>query len=141
MRSSTTRPSRTFCVFIAFCGAAFVVVATVGIWAGLKFAFGGEIAVGTVVEFHHTGSRNASIVAQVDVHAAGTAPFRWEVEDSLATQSWEVGAQIPLKCARIFADHLSCVVDSSVDLFLWPVVSLLFGMVMLWWSVMRVRST
>jgi hypothetical protein len=105
----------------------FVALAAINLWGEAVYSLSGVPASGKVIEFHATQARSRSIVAQVDVVVPGAAPFRWEVDDTLGLESWEVGGSVPLLCAHIHADHLSCVIDSWTDRFLVPLIFLAIG--------------
>jgi|SRR5215471_10335765 len=112
-------------------GALLIASAALNLWGELHYSFGGVSAAGKVIEFHSSHSRSVSITAQVEVALPGAEPFRWEVDDAFATQHWEEGATVPLLCAHIHADHMSCVVDSALDRFLFPSIVLPGGALLL----------
>lgn len=119
----------------------FIALATINLWGEAIYSLRGVQAAGRVVEFHATGARSRSIAARVDVVVPGTAPFRWEVEDTFGVQAWEEGGTVPLLCAHVHADHLSCVLDSWTDRFLFPSIVLAVGVAALWLVVRRLRAT
>jgi len=112
-------------------GAILIASAALNLWGELLYSFTGVAVAGKVIEFHPSRSRSISVVAEVEVALPGQEVFRWEVDDAFATQPWEVGATVPLLCARIRADHTSCIVDSALDRFLFPAVVLPIGGVLL----------
>lgn len=118
----------------------FIALATINLWGEAIYSLRGVHASGKVVEFHATGARSRSIAALVDVVVPGTAPFRWEVEDTFAAQAWKEGGTVPLLCAHVHADHLSCVLDSWTDRFLLPSIVLAVGVAALWMVVRRLRA-
>jgi hypothetical protein len=117
-----------------------IALATINLWGEAIYSLRGVHASGKVVEFHPTGARSRSIAALVDVVVPGTAPFRWEVEDTFGAQAWEEGGTVPLLCAHVHADHLSCVLDSWTDRFLFPSIVLAVGVAALWMVVRRLRA-
>ena len=104
--------------------AVFVVLGAINLWGEALYSLNGVRASGKVIEFHHTSARSASIVAQVEVALPGAAAFRWEVDDTFGMQDWEEGGTVPLLCTHVHADHMSCVVDSWLDRFLFPAIAL-----------------
>ncbi|HEY6254698.1 MAG TPA: hypothetical protein VIY51_02790 [Xanthobacteraceae bacterium] len=120
--------------------AAFFVLATIQLWSEIYYSLIGVRTSGEVIEFHTSRARSISIVAEVEVDMPGVTPFRWEVDDPFGTQSWEPGGRVPLLCARIHADHMSCVVDSWLDRFLFPLIAIPIGVGVLLWLVKRRRA-
>jgi hypothetical protein len=108
-------------------GGLFVVLSAISLWGALIYSLQGVPATGQVVEFHKSQARGQSIDAQVVVHLPGVTPFPWDVDDALGMQHWEVGGSVPLLCAYVHADHISCVVDSGWDRFLLPSIMLAIG--------------
>jgi len=106
----------------------FVGLAGINLLAQLRYSVTGRQAVGTVVEFHFSAGRSRSVTAQVDVALGDRPVFRWEVQDPLGLQAWAPAARVPLLCAHIHADHVSCVLDSYADRYLFSGVMLLFGL-------------
>jgi hypothetical protein len=99
------------------CGAVFFVLSIVDLAAQVRYSWSGVPATGRVVEFHQPSARSMTVYGVVSVALPGAAPFRWEVEDTFGQQSWSVGGDVPLLCARLHADHVSCTLRSLVDRF------------------------
>ena len=125
---------------ILFIGGAFLLVGGVGLWGALDFSFRSVPATGKVIEHHTTGSRSASVVAQVEVTVAGARPFRTEVEDSLGAGTWVDGGTVTLACTKVGRDYPNCMVDSLLDLWLWPLVFFGIGVIVVFFYV-RTRMT
>jgi hypothetical protein len=105
----------------------FGVLGLIDVSAEVLYDFKGSRATGKVLEFHAMSSRSRSIEATVMAAPAGVAPFQWQVQDTLGLHDWNVGETAPLLCARIHADHVSCVLDSYADRYLFSLVMVLFG--------------
>jgi hypothetical protein len=115
----------------------FFVLATINLWSEIYFSLFGVRTSGEVIEFHASRARSISITAEIEVDMPGTAPFRWEVDDAFGTQNWEVRGTVPLLCARLHPDHMSCVLDSWLDRFLFPLIAISIGTGVLLWMVRR----
>jgi len=115
------------------------VLAAINFWGELHYSLNGVHTSGQVIDFHASRTRSISIVAQVEVALPGVAPFRWDVDDAFGTQNWEPGGTVPLLCAHIHADHMSCVVDSWLDRFLFPLIVLMIGAGVFLWTLKRYR--
>lgn len=107
--------------------ALFGVLGLIDLGAEILFEIKGHRATGEVLEFHAMSSRSRSVEVTVMAAPAGVAPFRWQVQDTLGLHQWTVGEKAPLLCARIHADHVSCVLDSYADRYLFSFVMALFG--------------
>ena len=107
--------------------AIFGVLGLIDVGAEVLFDIKGTRATGQVLEFHAMSSRSRSIEATVMAAPAGVAPFKWQVNDTLGLHSWTVGESAPLLCAHIHADHVSCVLDSYADRYLFSLVMAVFG--------------
>jgi len=112
----------------------FVGLAGINLLAQLRYSVTGRRAVGTVVEFHFSAGRSRSVTAQVDVALGDRPVFRWEVQDPFGLQAWAPAARVPLLCAHIHADHVSCVFDSWPDRFVLPLLFLAAGGSLLAWE-------
>ena len=112
----------------------FVGLAGINLLAQLRYSVTGRRAVGTVVEFHFSAGRSRSVTAQVDVALDDRPVFRWEVQDPFGLQAWAPAARVPLLCAHIHADHVSCVFDSWPDRFVLPLLFLAAGGSLLAWE-------
>ena len=137
--SNTTPPPKASSLsawLVVLVAGIFGVLGLVDLVGQLLYEIKGAPASGTVVEFH-SPPRSHTVYAIVTATPAGVPPFRWEIEDSLGHYTWEVGATVPLVCARIHADHTSCVLDSYADRFLWPVVLVAFGGGIAAWGGLR----
>jgi hypothetical protein len=137
-QSSSTRRWPSW--LILFIGGAFLLVGGVGLWGALDFSFRSVPATGRVIEHHTTGSRSASVIAQVEVTVAGARPFRTEVEDSLGAGTWVDGGTVTLVCTKVGRDYPNCMVDSLLDLWLWPLVFFGIGAIVVFFYV-RTRMT
>jgi hypothetical protein len=115
------------------------VLATINLWSEIYFSLFGAQASGQVIEYHMSQARSISITADVEVDMPGVPPFRWEVDDAFGMQSWEVGGTVPLLCARLHPDHVSCVLDSWLDRFLFPLIAISIGVGALLWALKRRR--
>ena len=122
---------------ILLVASLFVVLSGINLWAEALYSMNGVRASGKVTEAHAAGPRSATIEARVEVVLPGVAPFRWDVEDTFGTQHWEPGSTVALLCAHIHADHMSCVVDSWLDRFVFPLIALLIGAGAAWWALRR----
>jgi hypothetical protein len=115
----------------------FAALAAINLWGEIHYSLQGIPTLGKVIEFHYTRARSNSIVAQVEVVIPGAPPFRWEVDDAFGTQNWEPEGTVPLLCTHIHADHLSCVLDSWLDRFLFPSIMLSISAGLVWWTLKR----
>jgi len=122
---------------ILLVAGVFIALSAINLWGGLLYSLNGVRASGKVIEAHAASARSASVEARVEVALPGAAPFRWDVEDTFGTQSWEPGSTVPLLCAHIHADHVSCVVDSWSDRFLFSSVMLAIGVGVVVWALKR----
>ena len=138
---ATHSRSHLFLRAIVLLGGLTISMASVGLWGALQYSLRGVPASGRVIEFHASGAHSASIVAQVEVTLSGAPPFRSEVNDATHSQEWEVGGTVPLLCTHIWADHVSCVVDSKSDRYLTPLIVLTVGAGMIVWGVKGLRGS
>jgi hypothetical protein len=123
------KPASSWAAWLVVAIAAlFGVLGLIDVAAEVLYDFKGSRATGQVLEFHAMSSRSHSIEATVMAAPAGVAPFRWQVQDTLGLHDWKVGESAPLLCAHIHADHVSCVLDSYADRYLFSGVMLLFGL-------------
>jgi hypothetical protein len=122
---------------ILLVAGVFIVLSAINLWAGMLYSLNGVRASGKVIEAHAASSRSASIEARVEVVMPGVAPFRWDVEDTFGTQNWESGSSVPLLCTHIHADHISCVVDSWPDRFLFSSIVFAIGVAVVFWTLKR----
>lgn len=106
----------------------FGVLGLVDVGAEILYDLKGSRATGKVLEFHAMSARSHSIEATVMAAPAGVTPFQWQVQDTLGLHEWTVGEAAPLLCARIHADHVSCVLDSYADRYLFSGAMALFGL-------------
>jgi hypothetical protein len=138
MKTSHGRP---FVWAIIVLGILATAVGALSVWVAGKVAFG-QPATGKVVEFHRTGSssRNVSIVGEVEVTLPGSPTFRDEVDDAMGSLDWSVGGNVPLRCTHFYADHWSCSADSGLSRFLFPLLILVAGLGMGWWSARELRD-
>ena len=107
--------------------ALFGVIGLVNVVAQVMYEVKGSRASGQVLEFHQASGRSRSVYATVMAAPAGVAPFRWEVSDTFGAHEWHEGESVPLLCAHIHADHVSCVLDSYPERYLWQLTLTLFG--------------
>ena len=122
------QPASSFAAWLVVAVAAiFGVLGLVDVSAEILYDLKGNRATGQVLEFHAMSSRSQSIEATVMAAPAGVAPFRWQVHDTFGLHRWTVGETAPLLCAHIHADHVSCVLDSYVDRYVFSLVMVLFG--------------
>jgi hypothetical protein len=115
----------------------FGVLGLIDLYGQLMYEVSGVRASGTVREFHRASARSHSVYAQVLAAPPGVTPFVWEVEDTLGLHDWQVGETVPLVCARIHADHFSCVIDFYFDRYVWPVALVVFGCGIAGWGALR----
>lgn len=113
----------------------------IDLWGGLLYSLNGVRASGKVIEAHAAQARSASIEARVEVVLPGVAPFRWDVEDTFGTRNWEPGSTVPLLCTHIHANHISCVVDSLLDRYLFPSAMFVIGAGVMFWTLKRRTAT
>ena len=113
-------------LFVAL-AALFGVLGLIDVSAEILYDLKGARATGKVIEFHASSSRSNSVDATVLAAPAGVAPFQWPVHDTFGLHAWAVGEPAPLLCARIHADHVSCVLDSYADRYLFSGAMALFG--------------
>jgi hypothetical protein len=119
----------------------FIALGAINLWGVLLYSLNGVRASGKVIEAHAAQARSVSIDARVEVELPGAAPFRWDVDDTFGTQNWEPGSTVPLLCTHIHADHISCVVDSWLDRFLFPSVVLAIGVGVMFWTLRRAHRS
>jgi hypothetical protein len=122
---------------ILLVAGVFIALSAVNLWGELLYSLKGVPASGKVIDAHAAQARSATIEARVEVALPGVAPFRWDVEDTFGTQHWEPGGTVPLLCAHIHADHISCVVDSWLDRFLFASIVLAIGVAVVVWTLKR----
>ena len=125
MDSPQPRLFRSWIVLLVAGG--FVALGAINLWGEALYSLNGVRASGKVIEAHAAQARSMSIDAKVEVVLPGVAPFRWDVDDTFGTQNWEQGGTVPLVCTHVHADHISCVVDSWLDRFLLPSLTLAIG--------------
>ena len=123
-------------LFIAIAGL-FGILGLVNLYAQLVYEFKGSRASGEVLEFHGASGRSRTVYATVLASPAGVAPFRWDVEDTFGVHDWVVGGTVPLLCAHMHADHVSCVIDSYPQRYLWQIMLTFFGCGIAGWCVSR----
>jgi hypothetical protein len=133
-------PSRLSSWMILLVAGVFIALSAVNLWGELLYSLNGVPASGKVIEAHAAQARSATIEARVEVALPGIAPFRWDVEDTFGTQHWEPGGTVPLLCTHIHADHISCVVDSWLDRFLFSSIVLAIGVAVAVWTLKRRSS-
>jgi len=115
-------------------GALFLTVAAFSLWGALLYSVIGVRTSGKVIEFHQDQARSVSITGQVEVSMPGFETFRWEVNDPFGRQQWEEGGTVPLLCANVHSDHTTCVIDSLLDRFLFPMIALpIAALALFWW--------
>jgi hypothetical protein len=132
--------SRLSSWMILLVAGVFIALSAINLWAQMLYSLNGVPASGKVIEAHAAASRSATIDARVEVAMPGVAPFRWDVEDTFGTQHWEPGGTVPLLCTHIHADHISCVVDSLLDRYLFPSAMLVIGAGVMFWTLKRRSS-
>jgi hypothetical protein len=108
------------------CGLAFAGLSLVDLGAQVVYSWSGTAATGRVIEFHQASARSMTVYGTVEVAPGGSRPFRWDVDDTFGQASWSEGGSVPLLCAHLHADHVSCTLDSLVDRF---AVALFFAFV------------
>jgi hypothetical protein len=113
------------------------VLGAVNLYAQVIYEWKGTRASGQVLEFHRASGHSRTIDATVLAAPPGVAPFKWDVEDTMGWHEWQVGQSIPLLCARIHADHVSCVIDSYPDRYLWTFIMLATGGGIATWGACR----
>ncbi len=125
MDNPQPRPFRSWVALLV--AGVFVALGGINLWAQMLYSMNGVRASGKVIEAHAAQARSISIDAQVEVILPGVAPFRWDVDDAFGMQSWEQRGTVSLLCTHIHADHISCVVDSLLDRFFLPLLTLSIG--------------
>jgi hypothetical protein len=122
-------------------GGIFVVLAAVNLWIQVEFSLFGVPASVKTIEYHYStcGRSCVSVIAQVEVAVPGSAPFRTEVEDTFGIQNWVEATNVDLVCAKIRADHQSCVIDSLLDRWLLPLGFVGIAGSLLIWQMRRAR--
>jgi len=123
MDNPQPRPFRSWIVLLV--AGVFVALGGINLWGQMLYSMNGVRASGKVIEAAQ--ARSMSIDARVEVILPGVAPFRWDVDDTFGTQSWEQGGTVSLLCTHVHADHISCVVDSWLDRFFLPSLALVIG--------------
>jgi hypothetical protein len=91
------------------------------------YEIGSTHATGQVIKFERASGRSRSIYATVLAKPEGVPPFKWDVEDTFGVHDWHEGDSVPLLCTRLHADHVSCVLDSYPNRYLWQIMLTLFG--------------
>jgi hypothetical protein len=136
--SATVAPASTLSawMFIAIAGL-FGILGVINLYAQLVYEFKGSHASGEVLEFHAASGHSRTVYATVLASPAGVAPFRWDVEDTFGVHDWAVGGTVPLLCAHMHADHVSCVIDSYPQRYLWQIMLTFFGCGIAGWCVTR----
>ena len=122
MFRALTRPR-----LVALVGGILFVIGVVGLGDGARYSLFGQSVIGKTVDFHAAQARSASVIAKVVVEIPPEAPFQWEVDDWAGLGDWEVGGPAPLRCAAIHSDHVSCLYDSALEIYLQPVIFLALG--------------
>jgi len=105
----------------------FGVIGAVNLVAQVMYEVKGKRASGQLVSFERASARSHSVYAKVLVESEGVTPFKWDVEDTFGVHDWQEGGVVPLLCAHIHADHVSCVIDSYPNRYLWQIMLTLFG--------------
>ena len=105
----------------------FGVIGAVNLAAQVMYEVKGARTSGRVLSFERASARSRSVFAKVLVETAGVPPFKWDVEDTFGVHDWQEGGSVPLLCAHIHADHVSCVIDSYPNRYLWQIMLTLFG--------------
>jgi hypothetical protein len=105
----------------------FAVLGVINLVAQLMYEVKGVQASGQVLSFERASGRSRSVYAKVLAAPPGTTPFKWDVEDTFGVHDWQEGGSVPLLCAHIHADHVSCVIDSYPNRYLWQIMLTFFG--------------
>src|SRR5579863_6083809 len=124
---------------VALVGGILFVIGVVGLGDGARYSLFGQSVVGKTVAFYAAQARSASVIATVLVDIPPDAPFQQEVDDWAGLGDWEVGGPAPLRCAAIHSDHVSCLYDSALELYLQPLIFLALGAVGLAYGARRRR--
>lgn len=142
MDAATPVPNRRHPIWWAVLLLGLFLVATqlLDLGAQAIYSTQGVPAIGNVIEFHKTSARSVSVAGQVDVRMPGAPSFKWDVDDTFGQLDWQDGGAVPLICARLHADHVSCVGDSFVDRYVVTIGLLLLGALLVWASVTMLRN-
>jgi len=142
MDAATPVPNRRHPVWWAVLALGLFLVGTqlLDLGAQVLYSTRGVHASGTVVEFHRTSARSVTVAGQVNVQMPGAPAFKWDVDDTFGQLDWRDGGTVPLLCARLHADHVSCVGDSFVDRYVVTLGLLLLGALLAWASVKMLRN-
>ena len=108
-------------------GAVVCVIGLVGLSGAMRYSLFGTSVRGKTIEFHAATARSHSVIATVEVELADAAPFRWEIDDWLGIGDWVEGGAAPLRCAHIHSDHVSCLLDSPLEMYLQPLIFIVLG--------------
>lgn len=127
---------------VAFAGLVLFGLGALDIAAEMKYSLSGQRESATITSSETGGSRKRSIDAQANVTPRAGTPFVVDIHDTLGNQHWKEGDTLELLCARIHADHLSCVADLWFDRYAVPVIMLVIGTLMVLgvWQLRRVEA-
>ena len=114
---------------VALIGGALFVVGVVGLGDGLRYEVFGRPAIGRAVNVHAAQARSASVIASVEVDMPPDPPFVAQIDDWAGLANWQDGAPVLLRCAAIRSDHVSCLYDSALEIFLQPAIFAVLGLV------------
>lgn len=136
----SNKPSRLFAWLMLLLGLSATALFGLGLWNSMLYVFHGQSGIGKVIAFHTIGPHSASIVGQVDVSLPGRQPFRAEVDDALGSQSWDIGADILVRCTELRAGDLDCSADSGLWRPLFPLIFVSISLAIVGWSATKLRT-
>ena len=112
---------------LGLAGAVACVIGLVGLSGAARYSLFGTSVTGKTIEFHRAQARSNSVIATVEVEVPDAEPFRWEIDDWLGIGGWVEGGAAHLRCANIHSDHVSCLLDSPLEMYLQPLIFIVLG--------------
>ena len=108
------------------------ILALVDLVAQVNYSMSATREVGTITAVEGGIGRRQSVFAQASVVSSSAAPISVEIEDTLGIRGWKEGDSVPLLCTRLHADHVSCVFDSFLQRYWFPLTVLVIGGALVW---------